>query len=57
MNFMSYIYVFVKSLFFSQEEARAKWHLEGEASIERRKQYLEQRQKETKQLLWMADNY
>ena len=51
--------VFVKSLFYdnlSQEEARAKWHIEGEASLERRKRYLEQRQKEIKQLLWTTEN-
>ena len=66
MNLMSYMVsnvtslcVFVKSFFYdklSQEEARAKWHIEGEASLGRRKRYLEQRQKEIEQLLWTTEN-
>ena len=66
MNLVSYMVsnvtslcVFVKSLFYdklSQEEARAKWHIEGEASLERRKQYLEQRHQEIKRLLYTTEN-
>lgn len=54
MNLVSYLCVFVKRLFyykFSHEESN--W---SETSLERRKQYLEQRRQEIKRLLWETEN-
>ena len=56
MNLVSYLCAFIKTLFYSDEKCKEKWRIEGDASIERRKQYLEQRRQEIKRLLWETDN-
>ena len=56
MNLVSYLCVFIKTLFYSDEKSKEKRHIEGDASFERRKQYLEQRRQEIKNLLWETDN-